>query len=130
MRETYFDCTRGNDVPDLLIGTQAFYENYDRELEGQKRYVNTNAADAGYENLAFHGATVMFDRDIVAERAYFINSNYLQLIVDPEVEFHADDFFQSENVWAMVARMFWRGNLTCSNRARQGLLVGPGVDAF
>lgn len=123
MREVYFDCTRGNDKPDLFLCTQAFYENYDRALFDQKRFVNTNAADAGFENLAFHGATVMFDRDVPANRCFVINSNYMNLIVDPEVEFHADDFFQSENVWAMISRIFWRGNLTCSNRARQGLIV-------
>ncbi len=130
MRGMFLDCSRGNDQPDLILTDQTAFEEYEGSLVDDKRFVNTNAGDAGFESLAYRGSTIMFDRDLDAREhyIYMLNSNYLQLIVDPGVEMTSTPFADAEMVpngqWASFSRIFWRGNLTCSNRARQGFLRG------
>lgn len=123
MRSLYLDCSRGQDTPDLILSSQASYESYDSTLVDQKRYVNTMAADAGFESLMYRATTIMFDRDVPAGCMFFLNSNYLELDVHPDVDMKPTEFREAERQWARFSRIFWKGELTCSNRARQGLLV-------
>jgi hypothetical protein len=123
MRTTYLNASRGNDTPDLVLTSQEGYENYDASLVDQKRFVNTMAADIGFESLMFRGSTILYDRDIPAEFMYMLNSNYLQLNVHPEVDMQPTEFRHAENQWARFSRILWKGCLTCTNRARQGLIL-------
>ena len=123
MRSTYLDCSRGQDTPDLILCSQESYESYDATLVDQKRYVNTLAADAGFESLMYRATTILFDRDVPAGVMFFLNSNYLELDVHPDVDMSTIPFREAERQWARFSRIMWKGELTCSNRARQGLLV-------
>ena len=123
MRSLYLDCSRGQDTPDLILCSQTSYESYDSTLVDQKRYVNTMAADAGFESLMYRATTILFDRDVPAGVMFFLNSNYLELDVHPDVDMATIPFREAERQWARFSRIMWKGELTCSNRARQGLLV-------
>jgi hypothetical protein len=123
MRSTYLDCSRGQDTPDLILCSQESYESYDATLVDQKRYVNTMAADAGFESLMYRATTILFDRDVPTGVMFFLNSNYIELDVHPDVDMATIPFREAERQWARFSRIMWKGELTCSNRARQGLLV-------
>ncbi len=128
MRDLFFSCSRGQDQPELLLCGEDVYKAYEISQVGNKTYVNTLAADAGFTNLAYRGSVMMFDRDVHGGYIYMLNSKYIQLVVDPAVDFTVTPFVDADQVpdgqWAVFARIFWRGNLTCSNRKRQGLLYG------
>ena len=123
MRTAYLTCARGNDSPDLILTSQAGYENYESTLVDSKRFVNTNAADAGFESLMYRGSTILFDRDVPDSFMYFLNSNYLDFVVHPDVDMHSVPFREAENQWARFSRVIWKGQLTCSNRKRQGIVT-------
>lgn len=123
MRSVYMDCARGNDAPDLILSSQLAYEVYDSLLVDQKRYVNTMAADAGFESLMYRGTTMLYDRDINDDLMYMLNSNYLTLYVHPDVDMASTPFREAENQWARFSRIIWKGALACSNRARQGVVT-------
>ena len=122
MRSCYLNTSRGNDSPDLILSSQTAYEKYDAVLVDDKRFVNTTAADAGFESLMYRGSTMLYDRDIAADFMFMLNSNYLQLICHPDVDMMSTPFREAENQWARFSRIFWKGALVCSNRARQGLI--------
>lgn len=123
MRSVYMDCARGNDKPDLILSSQEAYELYDGLLVDQKRFVNTMAADAGFESLMYRATTILYDRDVDADSMFFLNSNYLTLFVHPDVDMVSTPFREAENQWARFSRIMWKGCLACSNRARQGVLL-------
>lgn len=122
MRTIYLNCSRGADAPDLVLSDQASYEGYEGTLVDDKRFVNTNAADAGFESLMYRATTMLFDRDVPANTMFFLNSNYIQLNVHRDVDMSPTPFREAERQWARFSRVLWKGELTCSNRARQGLL--------
>jgi len=122
MRTIYLDCSRGADSPDLILAAQDSYEAYEGQLVTNQRFVNTLAADAGFESLMFRATTVLFDRDVPDDTLLFLNSNYINLNVHRDVDMTPTPFREAERQWVRFSRIMWKGELSCSNRARQGLL--------
>jgi len=136
MTELYIMCGRlaaggkKNRYPDLILGTEKYYLYYDATCNkiGQ-RFVNTNTADAGFSNLKFMGATLIHDYDCPQdagsdEKAYFINSRFMQLKYHPQRNFKVTSMQSPENQDAFVAKVFWMGELICTNCAKQGIHQG------
>ena len=54
---------------------------------------------------------------------YFLNTDYLGLVVHRDANWSQMDDKVSVNQDAVVIPMLWMGNLVCSNRSLQGLLL-------
>ena len=122
MGTTYNNVSVGNDQPTIVIGTQALYESYEALLEPNLRYTDTKVADAGFQNLLFKGAPVTFDGDVTAGEIFFLNTKYLRLVAHTETWFQTTPFVRPTNQDARYAQILCYGELTCSNRARQGYI--------
>tara|TARA_Y100000310_G_scaffold196835_1_gene196903 strand:- start:1080 stop:2021 length:942 start_codon:yes stop_codon:yes gene_type:complete len=124
MANTYNTVSVGNDQPTILIGTQAVYESYEALLQPQLRYSDANTADAGFQNLLYKGAPVTFDSACTSGELMFLNTKYLRLVAHSDVWFKPTPFVRPTNQDARYAQILSYGNLTCSNRARQGYMFG------
>ena len=123
MNTAYNSVSKGNDVPDLVLTTQTLYEKYESLLVPSLRYTDTKTADAGFQNLLFKGAPVMFDTAAPAGNMFFVNSKYITLVGHSDKWFAQTDFVRPENMDARYALIMCYGNLTVRNRARQGKLT-------
>jgi hypothetical protein len=123
MATAYNSVSVGNDHPDLILTTQTLFEKYESLLQPQLRYTDTKTADAGFQNLLFKSAPIMYDVHAPAGNMFFINSKYLKLVGHSDKWFAQTDFVRPENQDAMFALIMCYGNLVCSNRARQGKLT-------
>jgi len=124
MASIYNTISVGNDQPTIIITTQALYEAYEALLEGQIRYTDTDVADGGFQNLLFKGAPVTFDNAATAGQMMFLNTKYLQLVAHSDVWFKPTPFVRPTNQDAVFSQLLCYGQLTCSNRARQGYMFG------
>ena len=124
MGDVYNTISVGNDQPTIIITTQALYEKYEGLLEGQIRYTDTDVADGGFQNLLFKGAPVTFDNAATAGQMMFLNTKYLQLVAHSDVWFKPTPFVRPTNQDAVFSQLLCYGQLTCSNRARQGYMFG------
>tara|TARA_Y100000034_G_scaffold37546_1_gene46151 strand:- start:2237 stop:3178 length:942 start_codon:yes stop_codon:yes gene_type:complete len=124
MANVYNTVSVGNDQPTILIGTQAVYESYEALLQPQLRYSDANTADAGFQNLLYKGAPVTFDGACTSGELMFLNTKYLRLVAHSDVWFKPTPFVRPTNQDARYAQILSYGNLTCSNRARQGYMFG------
>jgi hypothetical protein len=124
MASIYNTISVGNDQPTIIITTQALYEKYEGLLEGQIRYTDTDVADGGFQNLLFKGAPVTFDNAATAGQMMFLNTKYLQLVAHSDVWFKPTPFVRPTNQDAVFSQLLCYGQLTCSNRARQGYMFG------
>lgn len=125
MRTMYNTCSDvGQDFPDLILTTQTVFEYYEKVLQVQERFNDNKTADAGFMNLKFKGATMMFDPNVVSGYMYFLNSEYLSLVVHSGCDFKMRDFIIPENQDCKTALILWMGNMVMSNAARQGVLSG------
>ena len=124
MANIYNTVSVGNDQPTIGITTQALYEAYEALLDGQIRYTDTDVADGGFQNLLFKGAPVTFDGACTSGEMMFLNTKYLQLVAHSDVWFKPTPFVRPTNQDAVFSQLLCYGQLTCSNRARQGFMYG------
>ena len=123
MATAYNSVSVGNDHPDVLLTTQTLFEKYEALLQPNLRYTDTKTADAGFQNLLFKAAPVMYDVHCTAGVFYFLNTKYLTLVGHSGKWFAQTDFVRPENLDARYALIMCYGNLTCRNRAKQGKLT-------
>lgn len=125
MATLYNTVSVGNDQPTIIITDQDEYEAYEALLDGQIRYTDTDVADGGFQNLLFKGAPVTFDSHTdLAGKMFFLNTKYLQLVAHSDVWFKPTPFVRPTNQDAVFSQLLCYGELTTSNRARQGMLYG------
>ena len=123
MSSLYNSVSVGNDHPDLLLTTQTLFEKYEALLQPQLRYTDTKTADAGFQNLLFKAAPVMYDVHCTGGVFYMLNSKYLTLVGHSGKWFSQTSFISPEDVDARYALIMCYGNLTVRNRAKQGKLT-------
>ena len=124
MSTAYNSVSVGNDHPDMVLTTQTLFEKYESLLQPQLRYTDSKTADAGFQNLLFKSAPVVYDTHCTAGTVFFINSKYLTLVGHSGKWFDQTEFVRPENLDAQYALIMCYGNLTCRNRAKQGKLTG------
>lgn len=127
MNQLYLACSRGADKPDLIVADNTYFRYYWESLQAQQRFTNEKMAAAGFDNLKFMGADVVFDGGqggaCPANRMYFLNTNYLFLRPHKDrdmVPLDPDRFAVNQD--AMVKLIGWAGNMTCSNASLQGVI--------
>ena len=123
MATAYNTVSVGNDHPDMILTTRALFEKYEALLQPQLRYTDSKTADAGFQNLLFKAAPVVYDTAAPAGTMFFINSKYLSLVGHSGKWFQQTEFVRPENLDARYALIMCYGNLTCRNRKKQGKLT-------
>ena len=125
MSTMYNGVSVGNDQPTIIITDQDEYEKYESLLQPQLRYTDATVADAGFQNLLFKGAPMTYDSGSdVAGKMFFLNTKYIRLVPHSDVRFKPTPIVRPTNQDARYAQILCYGNLTISNRSRQGMLYG------
>ena len=114
-----------DDQPDLIVADNTYYQYFEGSQVSLKRYTNENTVSAGFVTLKYKNADVLFDGNsgIPANHMYFINTNYLELVVHQDADLTIMDEMRPVNQDGQVIPILWMGNLTCSNRKQQGVII-------
>lgn len=127
MGSLWLPLNRGADKPDLIIFSQDFYTLYETGQQQLQRYMDADMAQSGFIGLKYKTADVMFDDNTnfttTAEKGYFLNTDYLYVQQHKEAQWTQDDEKRPINQDAVVIPYYWMGNLVCSNRALQGVII-------
>jgi hypothetical protein len=127
MNTLWLNLTRGADQPDLIVSSHDFFALFWDAQQDLQRYTDDQQAVVGFRSLKYGPADVIFDSNANfatnAERMYFLNTNYLELVEHRDARWTTMDEKMSVNQDGVVIPMLWMGNLTCSNRALQGILI-------
>jgi hypothetical protein len=138
-------CSRGGSkngkrkAPDMILCDQYYYETYigAARAKGQIMLVNEPVANLGFGGAKYLGATLMWDEYMpdtytatantdpdsyspTYSSADFINSEFLEFVVCKGQDFTLGPFIQPENQKAKTSILYLMGEVTCSNRAKQG----------
>lgn len=116
--------TRGDDQPDLIVMDNNYFTFFEQSQLSLKRYTDETKANAGFVSLKYKNADVIFDggSGIPSNSAYFLNTDYLELVVHKDADMAVMDELRPTNQDAAVVPVLWMGNLTCSNRSLQGVM--------
>jgi len=126
MNDLYLSLVRGTDRPDLIVMSHDLFALYEVGLQERQRYTNARLAEVGFETVKYKGSDVVFDDNTnfatTAEKAYFLNTNYLYLVQHKAAKWTMDDEKTPTNQDAVVIPLYWMGNMVCTNRSLQGVL--------
>lgn len=124
MLPLYIAQTRGNDKPDMIVASDDYFSFFENGQSSLKRYMNSESADAGFMEVAYRGTPVFFDGSsgMAASRMYFLNTNYIELVVHSDANMTVMDEAKPYNQDAVVVPVLWMGNMVVSNRSLQGIL--------
>ncbi len=122
MNTLWLSTTRGADHPDIIVAASNYFQFYWSSLQTNQRFTSDDNASAGFMNLMFMDAPVYYDDQCPTSKMYMLNSDYLFLRPAQGREFSPLGEKASVNQDAMVLPVVWAGNMTCSNRARQGII--------
>ena len=113
-----------DDQPDLIVADNTYYQYFEGSQASLKRYTSAESANGGFVTLKYKNADVLFDGNsgIPANHMYFLNTNYLQLVVHQDADMEIMDEMRPVNQDGSVTPILWMGNLTCSNRKLQGVI--------
>jgi hypothetical protein len=128
MNTLYLTCSRNRDRPDLIVADNIYFRYYWESLQAIQRVTNSDMAAAGFDNLKFMGADVVFDGglggDAPASHMYFLNCDYLWWRPHSArnmVPLNPDRYAVNQD--AFVRLIAWAGNMTTSGRQFQGVIV-------
>ena len=129
MADVYNRASKGSDVPDLIVTNTSLFEKYESLLTNNVRYQDVSKANAGFQNLMFKQTPIVFDLELAVDTSdapmYFLNTKYLKLTGLNGYWFSTSEFMNGTvaGVDARYALVLAYGQLTCSNRARQGYIT-------
>jgi len=115
---------RGDDKPDLIVADNNYFSFYEQSQVSMKRYTDDTKAQGGFISLRYKSADVIFDggSGIPLNRMYFLNTDYLELVVHRDADLAVMDEMKPYNQDAAVVPILWMGNLVTSNRSLQGVI--------
>lgn len=124
MLPLWLSLTRGDDQPDLIVMDNNYFTFFEQSQTSIKRYTDETKANAGFVSLKYKGADVIFDggSGIPTNTAYFLNTDYLELVVHKDADMTVMDELKPYNQDAAVVPVLWMGNMTVTNRALQGVM--------
>ena len=126
MLPLYLALTRGTDAPDLIVMDDTYFTFYEESLTDLKRYSGTaDDATGGFVSLKYKNADVIFDSaasGIPNAHGYFINTDYMELVVHEDAFMDVMPELKSVNQDAVNVPILFQGNLCTSNRKFQGVM--------
>jgi len=114
-----------DDCPDLIVADNTFYQYFENSQVSLKRYTEKDSVNAGFSTIKYKKADVLYDGNsgIPSSHMYFVNTEYLKLVVHRDADLTEVPEQRPVNQDGSVIPVLWMGNLTCSNRAQQGVII-------
>lgn len=124
MLPTWIRATRGADTPDLIVLSDDYFTFFEQSQTSLKRYAPEDNGQGGMISMKYKTADVFFDSSggIPAAHGYFLNTDYLELVVHRDANMTMMDELRSVNQDAVVIPILWMGNLVVSNRSLQAVM--------
>ena len=127
MNDMYLATIRGQDVVDLILADLVTYKGYWESLQANQRLIKVEKGEAGFHALEFMNAPVIYDSAAPSMHMYFVNTDFLRMRKAPRRWFSDEEAQKIQSADYTLFPNWTMANLTCNNRARQGVIFSDGV---
>jgi hypothetical protein len=111
-------------VPDLLLTTPTVHGYYEASLIANQRYMPDNrTGNSSFDKLMFKSSVVDMDSQCTSGVMYFLNSEALELVIDPDTDFKMTEWVKPVDQDAKVAQYLVALELVIRNRRKLGKLT-------
>jgi hypothetical protein len=114
-----------DDCPDLIVADNIMYGFYEASQVSIKRYTDKDMVSGGFSSLKYKKADVIYDGNsgIPSTHMYMLNTEYLKLVTHKDADLTELPEQRPVNQDGVVIPLLWQGNLVCSNRSQQGVII-------
>lgn len=123
MNNMWLQTKRGTDQIDLILSDDDMYTYYWESLQALQRFTSEGFGDRGGGELMYKKAKVLYDDQCPNKHMYMLNTDYLFFKYAEGRWFDVGKNRTIQNADYDVVPVFVMGNLTVSNRARQGVII-------
>jgi len=101
--------------PDLMTTPQAMWDKFWDRVQPQQRFPTGPGFDdlvkIGYNAINFNGAAVVVDSKPASGNVWFLNTDYIKLVIHRSRDFHFTGFQKPSNQDVLVGQILWAGQL-------------------
>jgi len=110
--------------PDMIITTQAIYEELEDILDGLQQIVTSKTIQAslGFGDIMYKNVPIYWCPQCPAGRMYFLNTEHLQFVIDPYAYFDMGPWKEFANSRDRVTQILTTCQLLCDNFRKQGVI--------
>lgn len=119
----------GKDAPTLLVSRQNVFDEAYNLFTAFQRIESEDMGKLGFKSLMINGIPLVVDSHAAAKTIYAINEEYAHLFIHKDNNMRKEHHSSLETTDSMLTKIFWMGNLGCSQRRRQGKLKDIAVAA-
>tara|TARA_R100000306_G_C4377375_1_gene142555 strand:- start:51 stop:1085 length:1035 start_codon:yes stop_codon:yes gene_type:complete len=123
-KRLYNSISANLESPNLILCDQATFETYEEFAEDKTQIIKdetTRLADLGFSVLRFKGKTLMWSANVAANTAYFLNTNYIEVVYDPGMWFDMTRFKDIPLQGERIAHILTALNMIGTQPRRHGL---------
>lgn len=122
-------CTYGKDAPTLLISKQDVYDEAYSLFQPHQRLESDEIGKLGFKSLVINGIPLVVDSHAASGCMWAVNEEYAKLVIHKDGDMRKVHHPYLEETDSSLHKIFWAGNLTCSNRRMHGELADIKVAA-
>lgn len=108
---------------DMIITDLSTHTFYEGSQQPMLRYEKPDVANGGFADLMFKSSPIKFDAQATAGVMYFLNSEVMELVIDPDTNFIMTPFQQPIGQDAKTALYLVALELVLKNRRKLGKLT-------
>lgn len=112
----------GKDQPTLLVSRQNVFDEAYNLFTAFQRIESEEIGKLGFKSLMINGIPLVVDSHAAAKTIYALNEDYCHLFIHKDNNMRKEHHASLETTDSMLTKIFWMGNLGCSQRRRQGKL--------
>jgi hypothetical protein len=111
----YENSSVDSEKPTAIYSTRTLYTKYYNLLQPQQRFVDSDTAKGGFQNLMFNGISWISDSHCPTAHVFGINEKHLFLFYHPQRNFSLQPYQKPTNQEVKIGRILWMGALASSN---------------
>lgn len=115
-------CTDGKEAPTLFISQQGVYDEAYNLFTAYQRIESEEIGKLGFKSLMLNGKPLVVDSHAPANAMLAINEDFVNLYVHKDNDMRKEHHQSLETTDSMLTKIFWMGNIGCSQRRRHGRL--------
>lgn len=130
MQQAMGAATEDDEKPTVGYMKQNVYDQAWSLFQPHQRLMNEEMGKLGFKNiLEFNGIPLIVDSHMKANSIFFLNEDHVYLIVHKNSNMRTVSHDALETTDSMLKKIFWSGNIVCSNRRFQAELADIEVAA-
>jgi hypothetical protein len=108
-------------APSLFVSQQNVYDEAYNLFTAFQRIESEEMGKLGFKSLMINGKPLVVDSHAPAQSILAINEEYVNLYIHKDHNMRKEHHSSLETSDSMLTKIFWMGNLGCSQRRRQGV---------